>query len=305
MATNLPLFVQRKLNKGKPGLKVYWYKPDPPHELNFGDNITGDIIERLWGLECEWADVQDCELIGAGSIVGMVVRRNPEHHKIKVWGSGLMFADKLWGGGQVGEELNSEDLDIYAVRGPLTGGRVATSRELVFGDPGLLANLVYSRAPKVTHKIGVVAHFIDADNPMLDAAQKNNACKLISPLQSPEKVARDITSCQLILSSSLHGLIFADSFGVPNFWAPMSDRVAGGDYKFKDYYMSTGRELAEVDFAKFVAGDVDTGGLITSYKPVNNLRKMQRKLIASFPYQIEFTKEAVVKFATSPSYWKS
>jgi hypothetical protein len=80
--------------------------------------------------------------------------------------------------------------------------------------------------------------------------------------------------------------------------------VAGGDYKFRDYYMSTGRKLTKVDFAKFAAGDISPDTLIASYKPIVKLRRMQRRLIRSFPYQIKFTKEAVMRFAVSPSRWR-
>jgi pyruvyltransferase len=37
----------------------------------------------------------------------------------------------------------------------------------------------------------------------------------------------------------LHGLILADAYGVPNVWAKFSDRLVGGDWKFRDYYSVT------------------------------------------------------------------
>ena len=42
--------------------------------------------------------------------------------------------------------------------------------------------------------------------------------------------------CQAIVSSSLHGIIFAESLGIPNTRLRLSDQP--GDYKFSDFYMS-------------------------------------------------------------------
>ena len=68
-----------------------------------------------------------------------------------------------------------------------------------------------------------------------------NKIILISPLNSPRKVVRSIKKCEYIISSSLHGLIIADAFNIPNRrWV---DRKTMPDIdfynrKFWDYYSS-------------------------------------------------------------------
>ena len=52
-----------------------------------------------------------------------------------------------------------------------------------------------------------------------------------------------IASCRFLFSSSLHGLIFADSYSVPNAHLRLSTRVLGAEHKFRDYYGSVGRPL--------------------------------------------------------------
>ena len=51
-----------------------------------------------------------------------------------------------------------------------------------------------------------------------------------------------ICSCRYIISSSLHGLILSDAYGIPNLWIRISDRVKGGDCKFLDYFSGVNRK---------------------------------------------------------------
>ena len=53
---------------------------------------------------------------------------------------------------------------------------------------------------------------------------------------SPE----DIDKCDFILSSSLHGIIVADSFNIPNAWIYLTDKVIGKGFKFHDYFSAIG-----------------------------------------------------------------
>jgi pyruvyltransferase len=56
-------------------------------------------------------------------------------------------------------------------------------------------------------------------------------------------VIRDLMSCRAIASSSLHGLILADAYGLPNAWLDSDaggggSRPGGGEFKFYDYFAS-------------------------------------------------------------------
>ena len=52
-----------------------------------------------------------------------------------------------------------------------------------------------------------------------------------------------IYSCKIVFSSSLHGIIVADAYHVPNVWVSFrEDEHPDGNFKFHDYYHSVGKE---------------------------------------------------------------
>lgn len=59
------------------------------------------------------------------------------------------------------------------------------------------------------------------------------------------EVVDAIRSSDVVLSSSLHGLIVAEAYGIPASWIRISDRLQGGSFKFNDYYLATGRAERE------------------------------------------------------------
>jgi hypothetical protein len=69
-------------------------------------------------------------------------------------------------------------------------------------------------------------------------------------------VTNEITNSEFVVSSSLHGLIIADAFGIPNARLRISDRMPGGDWKFMDYFSSVGRSNSlSADTLKAISED--------------------------------------------------
>ena len=267
--------IESKVNKHRQGIKIYWWRPDGSGKRNFGDEVTPVIIEKIWRTRCLWTRLADSEMVGAGSIIDIVNKYNPKGHLVNVWGSGLI---------EDGPDINNRDIKFHLVRGPLTASRIPNNTSIPIGDPGLLVSRVFPRSDTKTHKVGFVLHMKDIESS--EVQQLTDRCLIISPYQTPEKVAKDITSCELIFSSSLHGLIFADSFGVPNFRVKHND-LEGGDYKFEDYYQSTNRNPQNFSFSdilRVIKSDARVEEIINNYKPIMNLVKMQDVIEGSFPY---------------------
>ena len=167
-----------------------------------------------------------------------------------VVGLGSMFhvANKksvIWGTGIISEEPNfirrTDCLSVIAARGQLTEkalveNGVIKRNSIILGDPGLLMPLFYNPSVKKTKNVGVIPHYVDANFPFL---QESDDISVIDVRQYPEDFIDQILSCDVIVSSSLHGLILADAYGIPNKWVSFSDRITGGAFKYHDYYSTT------------------------------------------------------------------
>jgi len=106
------------------------------------------------------------------------------------------------------------------------------------GDIGLLASEVFPYEDVIkTHKLGFIPHYVhQQDMDVRDFFQRNEDIKYIDICGRIEDVFREINECENIISSSLHGIIFADSFEIPSGWAFVNDDIAGGTFKFRDYF---------------------------------------------------------------------
>lgn len=254
-------------------LSVYWWRYEYPSKLNFGDELTPLLINRIFNLPTQWAEPSQCDLIGAGSIIEAAGELS-KGHRIRVWGSGFI---------KDGEPNQWDNLEFFAVRGTSTRRRVG-SGDIALGDPGILSSLAFPEINSKTkrHKIGLVAHYADADSPLVREIEETPGAIIINPLWPVERVFRTIASCDIILSSSLHGLIVADSFSVPNYWTPLSNKLTGGNYKFNDYYSAFGGTANPLQVKSVTSLDVDS--LISHYRPPSNLDQVQKSLIQAFPY---------------------
>ncbi|WP_408886290.1 polysaccharide pyruvyl transferase family protein [Lactococcus lactis] len=277
----------------KKNIKLYYWKT-PDGEPNFGDELGIEIINKLFPyLDIVYEpDIKKADLLSVGSLLHILLdlEFGAKHKKINVWGSGTIYPLQA----EVGSiktkfpihsfsEMNISNIKFHAVRGQLTKNDLKLSK-VHLGDPGLLANLVYEASKVKKYKLGVIPHFEDANNPLIKKFSKTNNVKIIDVLRAPQEVIADLTSCELIFSSSLHGLIVADSFGIPNIHMELSDKLVGGNFKFEDYYSSVDKEH-KTAVLNTIMEERYWEKLITDYQPVKKLGEIQAGLLSSFPYK--------------------
>ncbi|SKC35880.1 polysaccharide pyruvyl transferase family protein [Krasilnikoviella flava] len=206
---------------GKVPLNYFTYRP------NFGDLLSPWLVEQMTGREVVVADRKKPHYVVIGSII------NQATAKSIVWGSGTY--------GTEGKDEVSPKAHYAAVRGPLTRAKLGASRGFgirapeIYGDPALLLPLYYMPEVPVTHEYGVVVRWSER---RWAQATFGPGVKMIDFARSDvEAVIRELLSCKRIVTSSLHGLIVADAYGIPNAWLA-SDSPRGGVYKFYDYFAS-------------------------------------------------------------------
>jgi len=128
--------------------------------------------------------------------------------------------------------------DVLMLRGPLTAYIVKSDCKK-FGDPGLLAKETYGIKNEQDEKFGLILHYTKISQELIDDLKKREPrLAFIDVNNEPEDVVRQISKCSHIYSSSLHGLIVADSLGIPNTWI---DPPSGEILKFYDYAASIER----------------------------------------------------------------
>ena len=65
---------------------------------------------------------------------------------------------------------------------------------------------------------------------------------LVDVVNEPfQSVINKIGKAKIVVSSSLHGLIFAEAYNKPAIWLKVTDKIIGGNFKFHDYYEGTNR----------------------------------------------------------------
>jgi len=201
---------------------------------NVGDRITPFLVEQLTGRPPIYAGRREGRhLVGCGSILNWA---EPENI---VWGAGLAsFTDEV-----------NPAADIRCVRGPLSRARAMAcgcAVPDVCGDPALLVPRFAPSSAAVPGRIGVVPHYVDHQRASwwFGGDNAREEIVILDVLQDVRAFVAELTTCCTVFSSSLHGLILADAYGIPNAWVRMGEDVEGDDMKFYDHLAAVGRPVA-------------------------------------------------------------
>lgn len=212
-------------------IRTHW----APYPDNFGDMLTPWILPKL-GVIPHYSRIGKAELLGVGS----TIQRAPQTYQGAVWGSGLI-RDTPW---------PLPDARFLALRGSLTADRVGAPASTPLGDPGLLSARFIAR-PSTTWDLGLIPHKVHQRDSRLKllARRYPRSILLIDVRLHPRVVAEQIASCAHVLSSSLHGVVVADSFSIPAAWFQWRPELAGGDFKFRDHDSAVTDQVREMMIA--------------------------------------------------------
>lgn len=235
-------------------IDLYFWK----NRSNFGDQLALPLTQHFAGKEARWAAPPFARAVTVGSVLGHL----PEQWPGVVCGAGALTE---W------EAERTFSTFVLGVRGELTAKAVGCRSDVALGDPGLLVSELYPvDTMRKAYDLGVIPHWTDGklwDQMKAERALLGGKWSMlyIDPANAPVTVARMVASCKKVVSSSLHGVVFADAYGIPRRaerFPRMYSRYEGGEFKWHDYASVTGRGITfgktiEVDRARIERAQQD------------------------------------------------
>lgn len=208
-------------------VKAYWWREVP----NFGDALAPLLLERFADIKPEWDTISHASVASVGSILEHI----PPLWDGVILGSGMLHEDSRL---QIHQMTSGITAKILALRGPLTARCVSGNYAL--GDPGILADELVGVQDK-QWDLGILPHFLDDElvPRFMALMPPATTIKIINPGDDVLTVLREIGACRRMVTSSLHGMIVSDGFGIPRrVEICQKNAKDGGDFKFRDYCAS-------------------------------------------------------------------
>ena len=259
--------------------KTGWdYHDNGQYPYNLGDVLAMPIINFMLDKKGIKADKEvkgrkHLFTVGSGGLRSF--------QNATIWGTGIMYDglkgcwfEKHW-------DADHRHLDIRAVRGPLTRDvflKIGHQCPEVYGDPGILMPLIYQPDYQVVERCSRDYAIIPQYTTENEVRKYFLDDKIISMNSNDYKSVIDkIVTCKKVYSSSLHGIILAEAYGVPAIFYRGVGSVV--DFKYKDYYASTGRY--NVPMASCLAE-----ALTFEAPEIPDLVTLQQGLMEAFPYDL-------------------
>lgn len=241
---------------------------------NVGDLVSGYLVSKISGKEFYKAQTRMLPHLSAvGSTLGVVSKMT------HVWGSGLIDG-KLSNRGLLRNK-------VHALRGHNTLNEInkyfSTSIKCPLGDPAILMSEYYDREVPKKYQFGLVPHFDEYEKVLALIGNCFSEIKVIDVRQDPVSFVDELRSCEIIASSSLHGLILADSYELPSVWFSASEKLIGGTWKFLDYFTCTDSILTS---PVPIVGEGELQLLLRKMKEKGRVRKYKyskKELLVSYP----------------------
>lgn len=210
MAKHIKVFVNRDQNED--GSLIY----------NFGDELGAEILRKL-GYRIEEVEYEQADMLPIGTTLFYNRRLKPT---CKVWGAGAwdytFYTDRI--------------PQILAVRGRLTEKALQLPPDTIKGDTGLLVSKLWKPSEK-KHGLGIVKHYVDDNHYQFGDTE-------IWTTKPVDQVIAEITACETIATSSLHGAVVAEAFGIP--WVRLVSEPTARDFKWMDFISALDKPIEQI-----------------------------------------------------------
>lgn len=223
----------------------YWIAPrSDPQFYNLGDDLNRFLVQLISGkkvIPYRYSTLSRIRKKPNYLCIGSIISQLTNEQTV-IWGGGVLSPDL---------PLKRKPFQVLAVRGPLTRDyllRYGVECPEVYGDPALLLpNYYQPSSDEKKFRIGIIPHYRDKNSMFVEKCrQENGVCVFdVQRYGNFRSFIDMVCSCELIISSSLHGLIISDAYGIPNVWAEFSEGKVE-QFKFEDYFLSVERPLANL-----------------------------------------------------------
>lgn len=261
----------------------YWQD----QRASFSDEIGPWLLEAITGRPAYNTIGQpnaDGALITAGSLITGMQRPD-----MTIWGSGLSapLSEKA-----IKRLQDREPREILAVRGVRTRNQLIKHLGWdvpeVFGDPALLMPYVLQPGERPNDRSGlsVVPHH--AHGHILTEELVGRCGGHHVDVQRPaEVVTEEIAQSDLVVSTSLHGIVLAQAYGIPWVWLHIADKgLTGERFTFSDFFTTLEKsEVASVSVTAEVAAELDLAK-VASMATLPGSKFDPLALVEALPYDI-------------------
>lgn len=300
--------------------KIYlkWARPLGDTYFNFGDDLNPYLIEKLSGLKTTYIHFAEARLDSLKQFVSLTLRGKLSFWLIKNFVRSIFVKEYLlcigsilnwytskravvWGAGIIDRKMAIQPSTYLAVRGKYTLAKVRAlgfNNDIKLGDPGLLTPLVYNPSNKIEkkYKLGVIPHISHFEEVKAKITNTDAVHVINLNNNAIEEVINEFVMCEKIISTSLHGLIIANAYGIEALWMLLGEKSLSKDnVKFYDYFSSVG--IPEYEPFSLDINNFDESFYVELFKEhqdkshiKNNLRNIQQNLlhVAPFPVKAEF-----------------
>ncbi len=245
----------------------YW-----KHAKNLGDALSPLIVNWILGKKGLSLDTKINgirHLYAVGSVIGM-----GGCFDATIWGAGIHTKEAIE---KIYKEKKNRNYDIRAVRGPKTAEVMRNAGyncPSVYGDPAVLMTNIYTPREKgIKYDYSLIHHYTKVSEKIENKNIQNiNICT-----NDYKQFIDSIVSSKCVISSSLHGIILAEAYGIPAIF--LNEGMDEELFKFYDWYSSTGRE-------KVIITSSITEALSIEPMDIPNLTDMKNALLQAFPYDL-------------------
>lgn len=247
-------------------INLEWWKAS----LNIGDTLAKVVYEymlKYYKLEPHTKVKKTIHLNAIGSIIAL------RNYDAVIWGSGLHRTATI---NNLVRHRNYVKYDIRAVRGPITEKMLeATGYKCphIYGDPAIIMPLIYTPSNvEKEYEVSIILHYTKSSSAK---ELEEKGYHIIDVNTNNYKYFIDeILKSKIVISSSLHGIILAETYGVQAIF--LRDGVENEEMKFYDWYFSTER------YSVIALNSVSEWKNVEPM-PLPKLSNMRKNLVEAFP----------------------